>query len=759
MAIVKRFNLKGLATKIDDLYKKQEMATDCLNVYKDCSGRIEGRKGVLKFADVTCDDMYYSREKQKHYKFTNVMQESSDGATFSFVNSPFSGSLNQSIKSFAEMNGDIYFSDTELVDPVMKFNGYEVHQAGVPELFDSDVSITYSGMSTLSGDYYLGIAISCSAPNGDKFFGPLYQKKISLSNNLPVVSIPTIATINTARGTKYYDRYWDSVRGHTIVAGVITPTLGGATTNLVAGDYLKIAKISRDAQYIIKSVDIGYKKIKTVAAPVITLEDNTINSADGWVVLNDSNLFIDLAYYNRGKEFQRYEYVVFLSKTNNQDYRMFSNYDMFAKIGVSYGVLSDADLANRPSIDEYLDVTDSRVQPFKCKYLASYANMMLCLNVLDESSDRLSSAALSYSMFFSSSGEGSSPETFNYSNNIVIGTPDEGTIIGAGVVGNNIAVLKDRATHIITMNQYGDIGRIVKASATVGCASNKAILNYDNMLAWLSDKGVFALSKTGEPEELTEEIENLFTDNPYSLDFSKSRVAIDRFNEMILFYCPHTLVRANDITLSYSYKWKEWYLWKGINALNGFYHTGGTFFFNDGTKSYLINKNNNNDDTCDSSVLLFGDLPAAASNSGKVYLVQSTFELYKSNGSAWELQSVGKSPLSVERFYSSAWEHLGEPANEKKFNNLVVFSVQNPEYSYESWDVRVKSDYDWNTSNEVNIDEVKSFSSSNRRNFVNCDRTACYSRRFTFHNNTLNQGFSLSGYEFEVIMPQQRMRD
>ena len=90
MAIVKRFNLKGLATKIDDLYKKQEMATDCLNVTKDCSGRIEGRKGVHKIADVSCSDMYYSREKQKHYKFTTTMQESSDGIAFNNISVPFS---------------------------------------------------------------------------------------------------------------------------------------------------------------------------------------------------------------------------------------------------------------------------------------------------------------------------------------------------------------------------------------------------------------------------------------------------------------------------------------------------------------------------------------------------------------------------------------------------------------------------------------------------------------------------------------------
>ena len=121
--------------------------------------------------------------------------------------------------------------------------------------------------------------------------------------------------------------------------------------------------------------------------------------------------------------------------------------------------------------------------------------------------------------------------------------------------------------------------------------------------------------------------------------------------------------------------------------------------------------------------------------------------------------NISGSDVAVERYYSSGWEHLGEPANEKKFNNLVVFSVQNPEYSYESWNCQVKSDYDWNTSNEVSLDSVKSFSTSVRRNFVNCDKTACYSRRFTFYNNTIDQGFSLSGYEFEVIMPQQRMRD
>lgn len=703
MAIVKRFNLKGLATKIDDLYKKQEMATDCLNVYKDCSGRIEGRKGIIKFADVTCDDMYYSREKQKHYKFTGSIGSSSDAITFSDLSPAFSYSgspIVQSKKSTAEIDGYIYFSDTTQVDPVMMSDGKSYYQSGIPELtISSQVGLAPNGSGFGIGytagttTTYVKMALCKIGSNGETTFGPIAETVLQTNGGSLVYNCALIKTINSTNKTKYNEKFISSSATITSITGGAITSSTAFTTNYVAGDYIGLSKDDGSVYQVkITSIDIPNKKI--------FIDDNSTfqRIVHNYVVAAFTSF--DGLKYSLSGSFPLIGNTV--TDTNTPSHG-------FNQVAI-YG--TDA-----PTIDEFLDVTDGRFEPIKCKYIASFSGKLVSLNLKDSFSSQIDqSEALPYSICFSSNGEGSSADTFNYSNIITIGSPDEGQIVGAGQCGGNLIVFKETATYVIITNQYGDIGRIVKASATVGCASNKAILNYDNMLAWLSDKGVFALSKTGEPEELTEEIENIFTDNPYSLDFSKSSVAIDRFNEMILFYCPNTSVRANDITLSYSYKWKEWYLWKGINAMNGFYHTGDTFFFNDGTKSYKVNKSSNND-------------------------------------------NIAGSDVAVERYYSSGWEHLGEPANEKKFNNLVIFSVQNPEYSYESWDVQVKSDYDWNTSNEVNIDSVKSFITSNRRNFVNCDRTACYSRRFTFYNNTLNQGFSLSGYEFEVIMPQQRMRD
>lgn len=703
MAIVKRFNLKGLATKIDDLYKKQEMATDCLNVTKNYSGRIEGRKGVLKIADVSCSDMYYSREKQKHYKFTNVIQDSSGGVTFDSLAPMFTHSGNPIVntkKSITEIDGYIYFSDTTQADPVMMTDGKSYYQSGIPELkITSQVGFAPStdgfgvGYTAGSTATYVKMALCKIGSNGETTFGPVGETVLQTNGGSLAYSCALIKYLNSANGTKYNEKFISTSATITSITGGAITSSTAFTTNYVSGDYIGlVAADGSVSQVKITSIDIPNKKIyidslATFAGVMRNFLVFAFTSFDGL----------------------KYSFVGSFPLAGNAVSDDNTLSIGFAPVGI-YGT-------DVPTIDDFLDVTDGRYEPIKCKYIASFSGKLVSLNLKDSFTDAISqSEALPYSICFSSNGEGSSADTFNYSNIITVGSPDEGQIIGAGQCGGNLVILKESATYIVVVNQYGDIGRIVKASATVGCASNKAILNFDNSLAWLSDKGVFSLSKTGEPEELTEEIENIFTDNPYSLDFSNSRVAIDRFNETILFYCPHTTTRSSDVSLVFSYKWKEWYLWKGLNALNGFYHTGDTFFFNDGTKSYKINKSSMND-------------------------------------------NISGSDVAVERYYSSGWEHLGEPANEKKFNNLVVFSVQNPEYSYESWNCQVKSDYDWNTSNEVPIDSEKTFSTSTRRNFVNCDKTACYSRRFTFYNNTIDQGFSLSGYEFEVIQTQQRMRD
>ena len=60
----------------------------------------------------------------------------------------------------------------------MKYNGYEYHQAGLPELFDSCFYNLLAGGS-LVGDYYIGIALSCTSQM-EINFGPLYEKNITI---------------------------------------------------------------------------------------------------------------------------------------------------------------------------------------------------------------------------------------------------------------------------------------------------------------------------------------------------------------------------------------------------------------------------------------------------------------------------------------------------------------------------------------------------------------------------------------------------
>ena len=762
MAIVKRYNLKGLATKIDDLYKDPEKATDCLNVYKDYSGRIVGKKGSNKYLSLAVDDMHYSREKNEHYAFTNVLKKSSDGITFESVSSPFVGSINQGIKSFATVNGILYFSDVELADPVMKYNGYECFQAGLPELFLSnagaDVNITTTAGGSLAGIYYVGVSMREIGVDGQQYNGPLTTFRLYLSSTYPTAIVgKSISTINSEKGLKMYDRQYFEIGGYSIASGVITP-LNALPCNIIAGDYIKIVKKNSG-----KFLDSTYEKVESVALSggktIVTLVNKTINSATHFVAGDPTEKVTATRAGTVYNSYQKYVLDFFMSKDDETDFRYCGTYDYFTGNAYYSFPTSDSSLYALPSVDEYLDPTQSRVMPFKCKYLGSYADRLFCINIKDVDAGQLSSEALKYSVAFSSYGEGCSPETFDYSNTITVGTSDEGECVGIGTVGNNVAIMKDRATHIAVIGNDNEIGRIVKVSATVGCASNKSIINFDDACSWLSDKGVFALSKTSEPEELTSDIENIFTDNPYSLTFSGSRVAINRFNELLYFYCPHSSDSLLDRTLVYSYKYKEWFFFKGIDGSNGFYDTGLGLFFNSSSNMYCLLNGCLNDSVVDGASYRYSELPSAVGLSGKVYLTLIDSKFYKSNNVSWVEQSSADSKTAIEKWYKSGWENNGQPALEKKFNNVVAFSVQNPVYSYVNWKTKMFSDFDWNTSTREQCDDEKSFTADARRQFFNVDNTTCYSRRFEFYNNNLDEAFELSGYEFEVIQTQQRMRD
>lgn len=717
MAIVKRYNLRGMATKIDDLYKEPEFATDTLNVYKDWSGRIIGRNGTLKYLSLTCDDMYYSREKLEHYAFSDVMKKSTDGVTFSNVPSYFStnsGKINQSIKSQSENSGYVYFSDTELVNPVMKYDGYGLYQAGLPEL---PVSVSSSGIPTGNGfnvaytsgatKVYLKMCLYSIGVFGEVYFGPVTSVNVDCNTaSLGAVSTNCLVSknINSVYGSLYDEKTFSDNTSITSIVGS-TITFSTVDTNYVAGDFLTVVKSATGEffQSKIVSVDLTGKTI--VVSDDISAYDSIVPS--------------------------RYGYVVFVS-SDNVDFRLYKvtvltpdNSMTSAYTPTGGGVIIADIFANTslyPSIDEYFSIEDSRVHPIKCKYLSNFGDLLFSLNLQDEVNSITKSSALPYSICFSSQGEGSSAETFNYSNIITVGTSDEGEITGASVVDNNMIIFKERSTYLLTLSSDGTPGRLIKLSSIVGCVSNKSIVNFEGSVAWVSDKGIYAQAGSKEPQELTAQIENIFTDNPYSLNFTNSRVAIDRFNELLMFYIPHTSDSSLDRVLVFSFKWKEWFWFMSIDGSNGFYHTGSTVYFNNSTQLSRIDNTSNND----------VDTIANPDTS-----------------------------VAVNHYYKSGWENLGAAGVEKKFINMLVFSIQNPSapIAYKDWKVKIFSDYDWNSATSVQCDDEKSFLTTNRRNFVNIDKTACYSRRFTFQNNNASEGFELSGYEFEAQQPQQRIRD
>lgn len=697
MAVIKRYNLKGLATKIDDLYKSPDYATDCRNVVKDCSGRIIGRDGLVVSAPVLAStDMYYSPEKQEHYSFNgSTIKKSTDGVNFTDIPKYFTGSLNNSLKSFSENSGYLFFSDTQAVDEIMKYDGYGIYQAGLPKL---DIAAM---TSTTNGDYF-GVLYTTGSTQvivkacmysigafGDIFYGPMSTVKFSSNGGIPAFSMPTIKRINEIFLSKYNNRVVVKNAIVSVINGTITFT-DNVSTNYVAGDYLKL--VGPDDQVI-------YSKIVEIVAKTIKVEDS-ISGSYGIGATYGGTFFASndggLTYYF----ITSIDLTPFVALTDN-----YSEGGTWVSTGGSFDSILGVP---RPTIEEFVNPDNSRVAPIKCKYLTSFSGMLFCANIIDSSS--ISTQALGYSFAFSLMEEGCSPETFDYSNTVTIGESDEGQIVGISPSSSSIIVLKERATYLVPIGSDGAIGRVVKLSSTVGCSSNKSIGTFDEYSVWLCDRGVYSQSGSSALKELSDPIENIFTDNIYGLDFTKARIARDRFNELVLFYVPKS-TGLKDIIFVYSYKFDEWYLYDSISSTYGFYHDGTSLFCNTGSALNKLSASSKND--------------------------------------------LG---VAIDKYYKSGWEAVGEHSVEKKFNNVLCYSIQYTNKTYNDWKLTVTAENDWNEAIQYICDD-HIFSTTARRQFFNLDKTAGYSRRLTFRNNELNQGFYLSGYDIEFMQPQQRIRD
>ena len=290
---------------------------------------------------------------------------------------------------------------------------------------------------------------------------------------------------------------------------------------------------------------------------------------------------------------------------------------------------------------------------------------------------------------------------------ITIGDSREGVLTG-GIVNNDFLVIfKEREIYNINGNLTGGNFRVDKThSAGVGCSAHATIKELDRGVVFLGERGVFMLTGGNKPEEISEFINQLITEDSTGLDFSLAQAVNDTKNQKCLFFIPSLtggIPNANSRILVWDYFANSWWVWSGMDL-----HGGATIFnrelhFVDGT----VNKG-----------------------------LQQRSAIFNDNGQA------------IPAFYKTSWFNFGEPSLFKKICDIKLFALGLLNFTLD-----VKNEKNWQAG-IFDTEVTKTFDAANRVVKNNMASKKAVSMRFTFENNVLDEGILLTGYELEVEAPQ-----
>lgn len=256
-------------------------------------------------------------------------------------------------------------------------------------------------------------------------------------------------------------------------------------------------------------------------------------------------------------------------------------------------------------------------------------------------------------LYFSDFSIGGTIENYTPFDNFGVGSTERGKITGFFSNETFISVFREEETYYVSGNIFLANYRIQSAKSTrIGCTDPRSIVDFKGAGVFLSKRGFYACEQGGNMSEISDQIETIFTkgDLDLSLNLDECKSIVDFKNEYIYFYVGANHATQAGFVFAYSYYHNEWYLLEDINASGGF----------DIFDSIVYHSDGNN---------VFKELPTR---------------------------------LNAAAFYRSNFETLGEASLEKKFLQVLMFTM-NMEGDFS---IGVKSYKNWNTS-EVITDETR----------------------------------------------------
>jgi len=679
--INKRYELRGLDLRSSDINRPINKASDCQNVQLNQKGELVKRFGFDGIISGEIVDIF------EYKKMNRLIVQKADGFYYvkddSLIAINFSTGVIPDMSnkfSIGEYNGVIYLADPNGNNELYKYDGCTIYRAGVPRPI---MNIT-AGAGSYSYRVYLrfrdrqGNITSGDYQQfddrADGAFFEAYQPKQGFYEKYGEINVPLGFLVGLGES--------DTITvqpGHNYIVGDCLYITGDQRA-----DYDDVAEFFEIIEVTATTLRLDISKSK---ASFLLTAGEPVERRWGVIVSQSLN--------------KSYGYMV--SDFRIQDQNGLNKYpDSVQNVTVPGGY---AQLAL--SLEDVYDPTILKGLPPKCKYVDFYNNIMILGNsVVNSETNNFVRTEAQSTIFWSDTGVGSTVETFPPFNLYPIGRSSEGEITGLFGSSDNVKILKERQVYYLNGNLVLNSYRARSSMSNgVGCIAHRSILEVEGGCIFMSTRGLYLCAFGNKPVELSQEIEPIFTDNPYELDLSSATTVNDIDGERLYIHIsPLPDSETEDgITLEYDYAFKEWFLHRGILGSSGMAFVNGELYH---------------------------------ANQDSLYRRSSE---YNDDSSA------------IVAYWKSTWENLGMPSVVKKFVKFVMLSI-----SSMAWTLNLRTQDDWNPGNEKTNQEIDIEPYSTTA--LSIDMTQKKSMRVEIRNDVNNEGMLVTGYEFISEETQERFK-
>ena len=389
---------------------------------------------------------------------------------------------------------------------------------------------------------------------------------------------------------------------------------------------------------------------------------------------------------------------------------------------------ADTEFYSFPSNDPDLPVEN-------CKYVTVHQNMLFL------SGNKAKPNTVYYSDILAPEGFPSTDNAFDIDSGL-------GQVItGISSLSSTFFVFHKNSIHAVTGDVGSDIFKVdlVSNEGGIGCEAFHTIQELKGNLVFLSEKGMYGISRVGELVEISSIISPDFESISKSFNFKKAIIFNWVDKELLMLHLPveqaatgPKLATSTDSEIFiFDYYRQAWLKWSNVDF------SGGIVNLN--KKIYFSERRRDTSGTLKSVCYRFSD-------------TQNTNDYNDHN-------------KPIKFIYKTNWEIMGQPSIFKKFLRLKLFALTAQE-NFESETFKIKADIQKNFSTSIDASITYDFGLASAGGWgafkwgtaswgsplleqmkSKLPTGKCKSLRVCFSNSEASQNVLLTGYEMEVAAP------